>query len=227
MKIEGDLKHYLDHALNEARLTEFEYDDVLNKATAIFETVALNSDGSVPEDSRVIFHFLNLSRLSAFVKLGMWDNESAEILKLTPREFTSYLKSFNGQSMYGWEFINVKDSENNFREWKDKASFDIVISPQSDSTNCIDIFSEHFSDKPKTIDLRLCFDDIKIESISGIPMTIQDFIDRGVRGWDSIYSGNNEMTNKYGIVAAGPTTSDSSKTQQTTIWTRFKKWLTD
>lgn len=32
-------------------------------------------------------------------------------------------------------------------------------------------------------------------------ISLQEFIDRGIRGWNAIYNRNNNTTNKYGIVA--------------------------
>ena len=221
MKIEGELKDGLDLALNEAYLLAFEYDDVLNKVAVIFETVMVDTD-----DNRVIFHFSGVSRCSARLLMGMWDDENANVLKMTPDELSAQLDSYNGDSMYGWEFINIEDSKEKFEEWKDKLSFDVIISQESESTNCIDIFSEQFIGSPKTLDLRICFEEIQIETLSGRPMSIHEFIDRGTEGWNAIYSGNEEVTDKYGIIPADTLTKQKITPVHSTIWTRLRNWFT-
>lgn len=220
MKIEGELKDGLDLALNEVCLLAFEYDNVLNNVTVIFETVTINT-----EDNKVVFHFLGVSRCSARLLMGRWDDENADVLKMTPDQLSAQLEDYNGDSMYGWEFINIEDSKEKFEEWKDKLSFDLIISQESESTNCIDIFSEQFIGSPKTLDLRICFEEIQIETLSGIPLSIQEFINRGTEGWNAIYSGNEEVTNKYGIIPVEPLTKQKTTPVRSTIWMRLRNWF--
>jgi len=201
MRIPTDIRDYLNHALNESRLTEFSIDRKLNKVSVVFETVALNEDGTIPDDSRVVFSFINVSRLAGKLKLGEWNDESAKTETFQPEELTERLLNYKGHSMYGWEFINVDNSDKEFEKWENDSSFDIKLFDCQNDVNTIDIFSEHFSEKPKTLDLRVWFEEIEIESLNGIPMTTQEFIDRGVRGWNAIYEGNNGMTKAHGIVA--------------------------
>lgn len=220
MKIEGELKDGLDLALNEACLLAFEYDNVLNKVTVIFETVTINT-----EDNKVVFHFLGVSRCSARLLMGRWNDENADVLKMTPDQLSAQLEDYNGDSMYGWEFINIEDSKEKFEEWKE-ISFDIIISQESESTNCIDLFSEQFIGSPKTLDLRICFEEIQIETLLGLPISIQEFIDRGAEGWNAIYSGNEQVTSKYGIVSAENFTKQKITPVHSTIWTRLRNWFT-
>ena len=201
MRIQADIKDKLNHALNESRITEFSIDRKLNKVSVVFETVAMNEDGTIPKDSRVVFSFLNVCRVAGKLKLGEWNDDTALTESFPPEELTEKLLSYNGHSMYGWEFINVENSEKEFEKWENDSSFDVSLFGCQNDINTIDIFSEHFSEKPKTLDLRIWFEELEIESLDGIPMSSQEFIARGIRGWNAIYDGNDGMTKAHGIVA--------------------------
>ncbi|NQX85084.1 MAG: hypothetical protein HRT67_04150 [Flavobacteriaceae bacterium] len=213
MKIPTEIRDSLNLALNESRLTEFSIDRKLNQVSVILETVAMNKDLTIPEDSRVVITFNGVSRVAGKLKLGEWNDESAKTEKFEPEELSEKLMNYNGHSMYGWEFINVENSEKEFQKWQNNSSFDISLVEGQNDINTIDIFSEHFSEKCKTLDLRIWFEELEIESFSGISMTTQEFIDRGERGWNAIYNGNEGMTKAHGIVAAS---NEKEKTLHTT-----------
>ncbi|AFM02758.1 hypothetical protein Fleli_0269 [Bernardetia litoralis DSM 6794] len=192
--------------------------------TIILETIAVNEDGTVPNDSRLKFDFKNVGRIASLLKLGEWNDENAEIIKLTPEKLSEQIFKFNGDSMYGWEFINVDKYDEDFEKWESKASLDIKLQEKNGYLNTIDIFSEHFSENCKTIDLKIWFDYLEIRTIQNESISLQEFIDRGIRGWNAIYDGNNNMTEKHGIVALA-----EEKKLRTTIpirntgfWDKFK-----
>lgn len=224
MRLKQEITDYLNHSLNESRITEFKLNEENKMVTIILETIAINNDGTVPNDSRLKFEFKNVGRIASLLKLGEWDNDNAEILKLTPEKLSKQILEFNGDSMYGWEFINVEKYDVEFEKWKHKASFDIKLQEEVDYLNTIDIFSEHLSENCKTLDLKIWFDDLKIKTIQNQTVSLQEFIDRGIRGWNAIYDGNNNMTEKHGIVALA-----EEKKLRTTMaivntgfWSKFK-----
>ncbi|KAB2807696.1 hypothetical protein [Phaeocystidibacter luteus] len=214
MRIPDDILDPLNCALNESRLTQFSLDRELKKVTIVLETVAMNQDGTIPDDSRVVITFHNVCRLAGKLKHGIWNDESARIETLQPEELTERLRNFNGHTMYGWDFINVENSDKEFQKWEADASFDLELSDCKKDVNTIDIFSEHYSQKSKTLDLRVWFEELDFRSITGLPMTTKEFIDRGIRGWNAVYNGHKGMTKVSGIVAAGSDEKENNNTQQ-------------
>lgn len=232
MRITADKRDELNRSFNESRITGFSIDRELKRVSVVFETVCMNEDGTIPEDTRVVISFINVCRLAGILKLVELNNETFRTESFQPEELNERLLSYNGESMYGWEFINVENPDLKFEEWQSDSSFDVQLIDCPTNVNTIDIFSEHFSSECKSLDIRIWFEKIEIESLEGEPISTQEFIDRGTRGWNAIFKGNNRMTKAYGIVASSNDSNKSlkhsrqlKKSRDSSLRT-FWSWLT-
>ena len=146
----------------------------------------MNESKEFPEDSRIKVIFRPYGRIALSYRKGEWNNEEAEVVQIDQNNLKDYFSSLKLDSMYGWEFINLHEQD--FNKWSDKLSLDKRIENDWRSMNTIDLFAEQNGEDPVTIDVRIWFDDLEIFDYDSHPMTIQQFIDSGQRGWDQLYN---------------------------------------
>lgn len=194
MKIKKEIVYDLDLAFNESRILDCIILEKKKEVITIFDQFALLKDGTIPNDSRVKITFENVSRIAALLKLGEWNERKAPIKTLSIENISNEIRKFEGQEMYGWEFINVPKSEKDFHKWEKTASLDVKFQSKNNTTNTIDIFSEHFSENPKTLNLRIWFEKFKIESMSGELIDEVQFIVRGLRSWNKLFNGTHKLS---------------------------------
>lgn len=203
VKIEGEIRDKINLAFNESRIVDCVIDNTENTIITEFETLSLLENGLSPKEPTVKIYFEGVSQLSINLKLGKWNDKNASIKKLNIEEVSEDVRNFNGQEMYGWEFVNAPNSEIEFNNWKNNASLNISFS-ESKAVNTIDIFSEHFSKSSKTLDIRIYFEKFSIKSKSGELIELKEFVERGYRAWDAVYNGNQQMqTQNGGILVSG------------------------
>ena len=196
MQIDEELRHRIGLALNEATLLGVEFDEAKNLVACSFAVIAMKKDGNVPEDNRLLFIFKPVGRFVASFRNGHWDDQNASAEKFEPKKILEVIQRFQGQPIYGWDFINCGDQY--FDTWKDRFSFDYFLAKNIGLSNTIDLFQESGD---KHIDLRIWFDDFKILSPKYEPVALEEFLENGKRGWDAIYANNDKM-NKFGIIPA-------------------------
>ncbi len=190
-----------------------------------FALVAMDKNGNVPVDNRLLFIFKPVGRFVASLRNGHWDDKSAEIEKFEPKKILEIIQSFRGLSIYGWDFINCGDKD--FDSWKDRLSFDYTTGDNIGLTNTIDLFQE---DDNRHIDLRIWFDDFEILTPKYEPVDLEEFLENGKRGWDAVYANNDKMGN-FGIIPATTENEQKLKTaiknltgeqQPNNWWTKLK-----
>jgi len=177
-----DIKDGLNLALNEAIIVGFSFDKERKTVYLTFYPIAIQQDGTIPNDNRFLFAFRNVGRLASSLTL---DSE-IEAIKFDPSELANKMNEFKNESLYGWEFID-NEEKLVFNQWKDNKSFDTIISNDFDKQHTIDLFQEDKFSK-KTIDIRIWFDGIEIFDSKLNPFDTQIFIDNGKRGWDKLYA---------------------------------------
>lgn len=194
MKINEELKSKIGLALNEATILGVEFDEEKNLVTCSFAVIAMDKNGNVPEDNRLLFVFKPVGRFVASYRNGHWDNKNATVEKFEPKDILEVIQRFQGQAIYGWDFVNCGDED--FDTWKDRLSFDYSSDSNVGFTNTIDLFQEGDDEH---IDFRIWFDDFEIFTATYEKVELQDFIDNGQRGWNAIYK-NNEKMSDFGII---------------------------
>ena len=225
MQIDEELRHRIGLALNEASLLGVEFDKEKNLVACSFVLVAMDKGGNVPKDNRLLFIFKPVGRFVASLRNGHWDDKDATIDYFEPNDILTKIKSFNGQSIYGWDFVNCGDED--FNEWKDRLSFDYSTGETIGLANTIDLFQEGFE---RHIDIRIWFDDFEILTPKYEPVDLEEFLENGKRGWDAVYANNNKMGN-FGIIPATTENEQKLKTvinnltgeqQPRSWWTKLK-----
>lgn len=225
MQIDEKLRHEIGIALNEATLLGVEFDEGKSLVACSFAVIAMNKDGNVLQDNRLLFIFKPVGRFVASYRNGRWDDKNAIVEKFAPKDILEVVQRFHGQAIYGWDFINCGDKD--FDSWKDRLSFDYSTGDNIGLTNTIDLFQE---DIDKHIDLRIWFDDFEILTPTYNKIELKDFIENGKRGWDAIYENNEKMGN-FGIIPATKENKQKLKTainnltgeqQPINWWTKFK-----
>jgi hypothetical protein len=225
MQIDEELRHRIGLALNEATLLGVEFDKEKNLVACSFALVAMEKDGNVPEDNRLLFIFKPVGRFVASLRNGHWDDKNAEVENFESENILKIIQSFKGLSIYGWDFINCGDKD--FDTWKDRLSFDYLTDDNIGLTNTIDLFQEGGN---RHIDLRIWFDDFEVLTPKYEPVDLEEFLENGKRGWDAVYENNDKMGN-FGIIPATTENEQKLKTaisnltgeqQPKSWWTKLK-----
>jgi hypothetical protein len=208
MQIDEELRKRIGLALNEATLLGVEFAKKKNLVACSFALVAMDKDGNVPEDNRLLFIFEPVGRFVASYRNGHWDDKNAVAEKFDPTEILEVIKGFNGQAIYGWDFVNCGDKY--FDTWKNRLSFDYSTGDNIGFANTIDLFQEGGN---KHIDIRIWFDDFEILTPQYKKVELEEFLENGKRGWDAIYANNDKMDD-FGII---PATSGNVQKLKTAI----------
>jgi hypothetical protein len=202
MQINEELRQRIGVAFNEATLLGVEFDKGEKRVACSFALVAMDENGNVPEDNRLLFIFEPIGRFVASYRKGHWDDSNAEVEKFEPEKILEIVQQFQKLSIYGWEFVNCGDKA--FDSWKDRLSFDYLTGESSGFTNTIDLFQDGGD---KHIDIRIWFDNFEIFNPKYEAVELEVFLENGKRGWDAIYADNDKMSN-FGII---PATSESKQ----------------
>lgn len=208
MKIDEELRHKIGLALNEATILGVEFDEEKKLVSVSFAVVAMDKDGNVPDDNRLLFIFKPVGRFVASYRNGHWDDKNATIEKFEPKDILEIIQRFKGQAIYGWDFVNCGDK--GFNNWNDRLSFDYSTGDNLGLTNTIDLFQEGGD---KHIDFRIWFDDFEILTPKYEKVGLEEFIENGKRGWDAVYA-NNEKMGDFGII---PATTENKQKLKTAI----------
>jgi hypothetical protein len=183
----------LDVALNEATVLGFEVSDQHRAAAATFEVLTLPEQGDPPEDERVQFLFAPIGRIAASLRLGRWDDDTAQVVPFTVDQLLRVVQDFGGQPIYGSEFFDIHQKY--FSRWADRLSVNCLWEPESVS-HSITLFQEGNN---KHLDICLWFDDFIIKDSNGNEIPLANFIAGGKRWWDALYSGD-KRTEGHGII---------------------------
>ena len=183
MRITEKQKNELDLAFNESKIN---YAEILSSSVEVLlDCISMNESGEFPEDNRHKVVFPDYGRIVVSYRNGSWDNESAIVDSISPKELKNKFSGLTLDSMYGWEFINLDDSH--FYKWSDKISLDETNLSNWSKMNTIDLFAEQVGKDEVTIDIRIWFEDFVIFDFKGNELTKKQFAENGRRGWKQLY----------------------------------------
>lgn len=189
-------------ALNESSLLGLEYDSDRNVAVATFSVLTLPSDaGPPPVEPRRQITFTRIGRIAVALRNAFWNKTDATPVPISIDDLLPTVQAFNGQPVYGWEFINNDDPS--FETWKKRLSLDFVRSDGC-MTNRISLFQES-SIPERHFDIWMWFDQIEIRDAKLNRIALDDFVAGGMRWWDALHSGDNR-TDGHGIIPGGNAT---------------------
>jgi len=172
----------LNVALNEATMLGAEVDTERRLAGVTLSVLTLPDEGAAPDDPRVQFLFHPVGRVAASLRLGNWNDSSAEVVPFEVGELSQIVESFK-LPIYGWKFFDLDDD---FDQWKDRFSVDYRLGDDGLS-HSVTLFQEG---PDRHLDLRIWFDSFGLQDVTGRVLEIADFIAGGKRWWDGLYSGD-------------------------------------
>lgn len=174
-------------ALNEARLLDVEVDPEFRRAVVTLATLALAEGGEAPpDDPRVQFVLEPVGRIAASLRHGHWDDPQALEEPFELEELSDVVAAFDGQPIYGWEFLDVADDED-FARWEDRLSLDWE---EGDGGRAHTLDLSQAAGITRHLDLRLWFDDLRILGADGGEMSLRAFTTAGVRSWEELHGGD-------------------------------------
>lgn len=151
-----------------------------------------------PSDPRRQIILTDIGRIAAALRDSRWDDLSARTVPFAVSDLLSVIQSFDGQPIYGWDFINVHDRA--FDQWKNHLSLDIVP-PNGSLENRIMLFQEGATVN-RHLDLWIWFDAMLVRDASGNTIELSDFIAGGKRWWDALHAGDPRVEG-HGIIPGG------------------------
>jgi len=196
MRIRDNKRNKLDLAFNESTINYVGIES--NSIEILLDCISMNSDNEFPKDNRHKFVFKDFGRIAVSFRLGEWNDETAEIVKIEHKELKSKFNELKLDSMYGWEFINI--GEKNFNDWKNQLSLDYVNNKNWEKMNTFDLFAEQLGENI-TIDVRIWFKDFRVFDYFEKELSIKEFVKNGERGWNQLnktgIQTENHKTKKY------------------------------
>ena len=182
----------LNVALNEAEFLGFEVDEERRVAAGTFNVLSLPMDGPMPDDRRVSIVFSPVGRVAASLRNGHWSDANAQPVPFEISSLLETVTSFNGLSIYGWEFVDVEVE--NQSNWMSRLSLDWV-SGDDGKLHSVTLFQDEHD---RILDLRVWFDRIEVFDPRQKPIALEDFIEGGKRWWEAFYAGD-ERTSGLGM----------------------------
>lgn len=173
-------------ALNEATLLGVELDVSRSLCGITLSVFSLPEEGPAPTDSRLQILLHPIGRLCASLRHHRV-NSPAELPEIfSPSELLAKVRSFGGQPIYGWEFIDIDDAS--FARWSGMLSLDWQGSSDG-NVHTFTLFQEGHTPE-RTLDLKIWFGGISLFKPTGEKVEIEDVVSGGKRWWDGLHSGD-------------------------------------
>jgi hypothetical protein len=170
-------------ALNEADLLGFEVDIRRRTAAATFNVHTLPEVGPPPKDRRVQIIFQPVGKVIASLRDGHWDDETAPVLPFEIEDFMDVVKSFDGHSVYGWEFIDLPNQDR--CSWQNRLSLDWSAG-KTGLSHTITLFQESLAGPSRHLDFKVWFDGMDFVDPKGTLLELKDFTQGGIRWWEGL-----------------------------------------
>jgi hypothetical protein len=106
--ISEDERDRLNVALNEATWAAISVDTTARGVRLLLDVLSLPADDVTAADSRVVVTVNQVSRVAAWLRMGWWNNDAAEVVPLEAAELDATVRSFSGCPIYGWQVIDPR-----------------------------------------------------------------------------------------------------------------------
>jgi hypothetical protein len=191
--ISDDERDGLNVALNEATWGGISVNADARQACLLLDVLSLPADGGIAADNPVVVTVNRVSRIAASLRMGWWNDATAPVVPLELADLDATVRSFGGCPVYGWEFIDPP--EESWSNWRDRLSVDACLDEQ-ESPHVIYLFQEGGSARPRHLDLRIWFEQIRITRRDERDIPLHEFIASGVRWWGGLHSGDARTSGK-------------------------------
>jgi hypothetical protein len=202
-KLRGDL----GVALNESRLLDVVLAPDNHEAILVMEVLTLPEVGPEPSDRRIALRCFPVGRIAASLRLGHWDDAHALVEAFDLTELSDVVRSFGGQPIYGWEFVDP--AGDSWKRWSQHLSLDVELG-DGHRDHVIEVFQASGAGPERHLDLRIWCDEFTVTRPNAEVIPLEEFAAGGVRWWDALYAGD-ERTKGHGIVPSAPAQDQNSK----------------
>jgi hypothetical protein len=193
VELTADQRDGLNVALNEAAWLGIDIDTDGMRVAVLLDVLTLPAEGPAPDDTNVALLLDGVSRIAASLRNGRWNDTEATIEPLSPLGLDTAVRSFGGNPIYGWEFIDPP--EEHWAGWRERLSFDANLS-EDPAPHVLELFQESGSGNLRHLDLRVWFRELRVYRSTGGEVPLQEFIDGGVRWWDRLHAGDPRTSGK-------------------------------
>ena len=204
-----DLVNALNVALNESDLLGIDIDAATHIGSVWIRALTLTPDGREPPDRVVHFILHDVSRVAASLRAGPWDDMDAAVEPFAISDLSTVVRSFGGQPIYGWEFIDPPES--NWSAWRERLSLDERFPDASTGVHLLEVFQEGEA-LDRHLDVRIWFSSLSISTELHPDVDPAEFAAGGVRWWDAMYAGD-PVTHAHGVFPLRPSTSLVARAQ--------------
>lgn len=206
MEFSSELISAINVALNESDWLDVRLDAPRARAEFMMRVMTLPELGPEPADRRLVLRCSGVGRVAASLRAGRWNDEAAAVEPVTVESLPEIVRSFEGQPVYGWDFIDPKDEKgNSWTRWRQCLSLDAHFGGQGD--HVIELFQESLTGPVRHLDVRVWFEDLSTLSAEGHEVPIEDVTSGGKRWWDGFFAGD-PRTQGHGM---GPLKPDASE----------------
>jgi hypothetical protein len=182
--MEDEIQAGLNVAINEGTLLGVEVSRARQMAAITLAVLSLpDGDGPPSADTRVSILLSPVGRVTASLRVTATEEVTAEPLPLYLESLLEVVRSFGGQPVYGWDFIN---SPQGLDASPGPISLDERLSDQGHE-NSITLFQ---GGPARSLVIRIWFGSLRVFSVSRGELPLSEFIAGGRRWWDAMYAGD-------------------------------------
>jgi hypothetical protein len=195
--VENEPLTNVDIALNEASWLSLAFNTADRRVTLCFDVLTL-PDGLGGEGHELVTMSLNsVGRIVASLRLGRWDDERAEIVRLELAELPAIVESFGASPVYGWEFFDLPGPS--WEPWRLRLSLDERWADGA-GAHSVNLFQEGRREaQDRHLDVRIWFDELAVSNEAGKEIPLPEFASGGKRWWDALRTGDDRVRG-FGIV---------------------------
>ena len=178
----------LNFALNEARWLAIDPRPDIAACLVIFDVLTLPADDGGDGHAIRGLALRPVSRISASYRLGRWDNASAEVAPVAFDDLNHVLESFDGQPIYGMEFIDPPTA--NCRQVRNRPSLDVVWA-ERDPKRVLHLVQESSGEPDRILEVLIEFDSFDgLFDDANNGADIIEFVNGARRWWEGLRAGD-------------------------------------
>jgi len=206
VEFSGELISAINVALNESDWLDVRLEAARARVEFMMRVMTLPEVGPEPADRSLVVRCDGVGRVAASLRAGRWNDEAAAVEPVTVESLSEIVRRFEGQPVYGWDFIDPKDEKgNSWTRWSQRLSLDTTFGGQG--SHVIELFQESLTGPVRHLDVRVWFEDLSMVNADGHEVPIEAVTSGGKRWWDGFFAGD-ARTQSHGMGPLKPDTSE-------------------